>query len=62
MAPDNDIHAPQPLEEDLDELQEEIEEAEEIHDDVQGRPEGQLYVESGTIRPDLDDQTITPPG
>ena len=27
-----------------------------------GKDEGQEYHESGTVRPDLDDQTIAPPG
>jgi len=39
-----------------------IEEAERARDDAEAKPEGQLYVDSGTVRPDLDDQTITPPG
>ena len=39
-----------------------IEEAERARDEAEGRPKGQPYVESGTVRPDLDDQTIAPPG
>jgi len=49
------------LEERLDDVEEEIDEAErlrrrEAHEDER------RYYESGTEHPELDDQTITPPG
>jgi len=61
--------ATEPGFDDLDKIEEQIDEAkakakEAIADD--GTPlfddERQEYHESGTVRPDLDDQTITPPG
>ena len=48
------------LEAQLEEVQEEIEAAQEVHRHSQGLPEGQLFVDSGTVDPDLDDQTIAP--
>jgi hypothetical protein len=50
------------LEAEVAEVEEEIDAAVDAHEEAQGTPEGQLWVESGTVRPDLDDQTIAPPG
>ena len=48
----------------IDELGKEIEEARHDANDALGepQPEEHLYFESGDVRPEEDDQTIAPPG
>ena len=51
---------PKDLEKQLEAVEEEIEAAKRMHEDVDGGPKGPLWVDSGTENPDLDDQTIAP--
>lgn len=48
----------------LDDLQQDIDQARDTAEDagILQDPDEKKYYESGSIRPDLDDQTITPPG
>jgi hypothetical protein len=57
--------APTPRDDDtaLDDLDEQAQRTEDTAEEAGILPDDeQKYHESGTIRPDLDDQTITPPG
>ena len=46
----------------LDQVEQDIETAEEDAEQDLGPRDEPRYADSGDIRPDLDDQTITPPG
>jgi hypothetical protein len=53
-------HDLEELAHEVQEVGEEISAARRTHREAQGRPEGHTFSESGTVHPELDDQTIAP--